>query len=143
MESILQFFGQQSILVSAIIVVIALIAQEVLSEKKGSEYSLDPETAALMLFKGVKIFDVREKDSFKESHIEHAKWQNAKQLEMNPDKYISPKKKYIFYCGNGNQSGELARTLRQKAGYETYYIEEGLDAWKRAKLTLINARSDK
>ena len=142
MDSILQFFGQQSILVSAIIVVIALIAQEALSEKKGSEYSLDPETVAVMLFKGVKIFDIREKDSFKESHIEHAKWQNAKQLEMNPEKYISPKKKYIFYCGNGNQSRELARTLRKKAGYETYYIEEGLDAWKRADLTLINTGSN-
>ena len=142
MDSILQFFGQQSILISAIIVVIALIAQEALSENKGSKYSIDPETAAVMLFRGVKIFDIREKASFKESHIEHAKWQNAKQLEINPEKYISPKKQYIFYCGNGNQSGELARTLRNKAGYQTYYIEEGLEAWKRAKLTLINTGSN-
>ena len=141
MESILQFFGQQSILISSIIVVIALIAQEALSEKTQAKYSLDAETAALMLFKGVKIFDIREKESFKEAHIEHAKWQSAKQLEMNPEKYISPKKQYIFCCSNGNQSGELARILRKKAGYETYYIQEGLEAWKRAKFTLINTRT--
>ena len=114
MEDIVRFLNEQSIIVCAIIVVVALIIQELVSEKKGAKYELSPEEAAIMIFKGAKIYDIREKEEYRKSHIECANWHNEKQLEMHPEKALNPKKTYIFYCDNGNKSGELANLLRKK-----------------------------
>ena len=142
MEEIIRFLNEQSIIVCAIIVVVALIIQELVSEKKGAKYELSPEEAAIMIFKGAKIYDIREKDEYKKSHIEYASWQNSKQLEMHPEKTLKPKKTYIFYCDNGNKSGEIANQLRKKNGFNTYFIERGLNAWQEEGLNIYQTQGN-
>ena len=143
MDSIIEFLGQQSILVTAIIVIVALIMQDTLGETKSAKHAVDPESAAVMLFKGFKIYDIRDKESFGKSHILNAKLQNPAQLKSDPDKYMSDKHKYIFYCADGKKSSELAGSLRKKLNLEIYAIEDGLEAWKRAKLTLVKQETGK
>lgn len=142
MEEIIRFLNEQSIIVCAIIVVVALIIQELVSEKKGAKYELSPEEAAIMIFKGAKLYDIREKDEYKKSHIEYANWQNSKQIEMYPEKTLKPKKNYIFYCNNGNKSGELANLLRKKSGFNTYFIERGLEAWQEEGLNIYKGQGN-
>ena len=136
MNEVFEFIGDQIGIISAIVLVLALIIQEIISNQKGSKYEVSPEEAAVMMFKGAKIIDIRDKGEFKSSHIEHAIWASAKNLEMYPDKTLRPKKSYIFYCNNGNRSGELASLLRKKSGFETYFISHGLESWNEARLSL-------
>ena len=136
MEEILQFVSEQYIIISAIVIVVVLIAQELISESRGSQYELTPEETAVMCFKGAKIIDIREKSQYKEAHISKAIWLSAKQLELYPEKALKPKQAYVLYCSDGNQSGELSRSLRKKSGYEVYFINEGMDAWRKAGMNL-------
>lgn len=129
MESILQFISEQSIIIAAILAVILLIVQEVLADKRGAQCPLSPEDAAVLLFKGAKLIDIRSKDVYQTGHIAGAVWHNPQHLSLHPEKTLRPQKTYIFVCDNGVQSGELANLLRQKNGYQTHYIQQGMTAW--------------
>ncbi|MAV29289.1 MAG: hypothetical protein CMF43_05750 [Legionellales bacterium] len=134
---IFQFLSDQTVIISAIVVVVALILQEFISDRRGSKYELTPEEATVRLYKGAKLVDLRDKESFRQCHIKGAVWHNIKQLEMYPDKSLRPKRSYIFYCSNGTQSAELATLLRNKSGYKTYFISHGFEAWQEAGLDVI------
>lgn len=136
MDDFYHFLADQSIIVFAIMVVLVLIVQEFIADKKSEKHALTPEEAAVMVYKGAKIFDLREKDDYRQGHIERAVNQKPKALELHPEKIMQPKQIYIFYCQNGNRSSELALLLRQKNGFQTYYIQQGLDAWLADGLTL-------
>ena len=142
MQDVIQFLSDQALIISAIIFVVALILQEVISERRGSKYELTPEEATVRLYKGAKLVDLRDKQSFRRCHIKGAVWHNLKQLEMYPDKSLRPSRSYVFYCNNGNQSGELARLLRHKNGYKAYYISHGLEAWQEAGLDVVQLKGD-
>lgn len=141
MDSFYQFLSDQSVIVVAILVVLTLIVQELLSDKKSAQYALSPDEAAVMVFKGAKIFDLRDKEDFRKGHIERAVNQKRKALELHPQKIMQPKQTYIFYCHNGNLSSELANMLRQKNGFRTYYLQQGVEAWKESGFTLTTRTS--
>ena len=86
MDPIIQFISEQSILISAIIVVVALIIQEILADKKGAESELTAEESAVMCFKGAKLIDIRDKEDYRTLHADTAIWSNPTQLEMHPEK---------------------------------------------------------
>lgn len=137
MEMMYQFLTEQMVIISAIIVVVALILQEFITDRRGSKYELSPEEATVRLYKGAKLIDLRDKECFRECHIKGAVWHNIKQLELYPDKALRPKRSYVFYCSNGSQSGQLATLLRNKSGYKTYFISHGMEAWQEAGLDVI------
>tara|TARA_B100001989_G_scaffold225400_1_gene180414 strand:- start:6576 stop:7001 length:426 start_codon:yes stop_codon:yes gene_type:complete len=134
MDPIIQFISEQSILISAIIVVVALIIQEILADKKGAESELTAEESAVMCFKGAKLIDIRDKEDYRTLHADTAIWSNPTQLEMHPEKNLKSDKTYIFYCSDGVKSGELANLLRRKSGYKTFFIAQGFPAWTAADL---------
>ena len=136
MQEIFQFISDQMVIIVAIIVVLLLILQEFLSDRRGSAFALSPDEAAVLLFKGAKLIDIRDKESFSAGHIKGAMRCNINQVEMYPEKVLRPKRTYIIYCSNGNQSGELSKMLREKSGYNTYYIADGITAWQNDGLDL-------
>ena len=138
MSGLTQFLMHESGLICSIFLVLGLIVQERLGEQKAAAYGLDPDDAAVLLYKGVRLIDVRDRASYKKSHIERARWQSRSQLEMHPDKILNPQQQYIIYCDTGSVSEELARLLRKKAGYDVYYIASGLESWKNSNLKVIN-----
>jgi rhodanese-related sulfurtransferase len=141
MDNLYQFLSDQSVIIVAIMIVVTLIVQEILSEKKSAHYALSPEEAAVMVFKGAKIFDLRDKEDYRKGHIERAVNQKPKALELRPEKIMQPKQTYIFYCHNGHLSSELAQMLRQKNGFQTYYLQQGVDAWIEAGFALTTRTS--
>ena len=130
MQEIFQFISDQMVIIVAIVVVLVLILQEFLSDRRGSAYALSPDEAAVLLFKGAKLIDIRDKECFSAGHIKGATRCNINQVEMYPEKVLRPKRTYIIYCSNGNQSGELSKMLREKSGYNTYYTADGISAWQ-------------
>ena len=134
MDAIIQFISEQSILISAIIVVLALIIQEIIADKKGAESALTAEETAVMCFKGAKLIDIRDKEDYRKLHADTATWANASQLEMHPEKNLKAEKLYVFYCADGSKSEALAQLLRRKSGYKTYFIQQGFPAWTAANL---------
>ena len=137
MDQIFNFLSEQMVIVSAIVIVVAMILQELISDRRGSKYALTPEEATVRLYKGAKLVDIRDKESFRRCHIKGAVWHNIKQLEMTPDKSLRPTRSYVFYCSNGSQSGQLANLLRNKSGYKAYFISQGIEAWQDAGLDVV------
>jgi hypothetical protein len=66
---IFQFLSDQTVIISAIVVVVALILQEFISDRRGSKYELTPEEATVRLYKGAKLVDLRDKESFTYSTV--------------------------------------------------------------------------
>lgn len=70
-----------------------------------------------------KIIDIRDKDSFKKSHIKNAINIENKSLRETPNQ-LKKDEKILLYCFTGNTTKSLAKFLQNK-GYNNIYILDG------------------
>ena len=83
------------------------------------------------------VFDVRKKPAFDESSetVPSAKWQVHDEVETWAANF-SPDHTIVVYCVHGHEvSQNAARTLREM-GFEAFYLEGGIDGWKKEGLPL-------
>ncbi|MDF1677829.1 MAG: rhodanese-like domain-containing protein [Legionellaceae bacterium] len=120
-------------------VLILMIINERITQKKGPK-NLSPNAAvdAINHEKAV-IIDMRDRESFRQSHIVDAKNipnATAEQLE----KYKT--KPFILICARGLQSSALAVKLRKQGFTEVMVLTGGITAWKAASLPLIKGKKE-
>ncbi|OQX73775.1 MAG: hypothetical protein B6D59_04575 [Campylobacteraceae bacterium 4484_4] len=89
--------------------------------------------------RNVTLLDVRTKREKREDgYIEGAKLIPVEELEKRIDE-LSPykKRKLIVYCRSGHRSVTASRILAN-AGYRTYNVKGGINAWKKEGLPLAS-----
>lgn len=101
------------------------ISRQRLSEALGSENKND-----------VLIFDVREKEEFRVSHLRGAKYLSPSTWKSSFLKKYGEQvkgKQIIFYCSVGVRSSKMAdylnKSLREQGAKEIYNLEEGIFGW--------------
>ena len=87
----------------------------------------------------VTIIDIRDEESYKESHVECAQSVNESNLEdflRKADKE-SP---LICYCYHGFSSQNAAQFFQEEGFKKVYSIEGGFEAWKTVYPTESNVK---
>jgi rhodanese-related sulfurtransferase len=103
--------------------------------------SISPERAAELVRAGAVMIDIREADEHAREHIPGARHHALSLIEQtapirNGDGVL------IFHCRSGARTkGNAARLAAVTPQCETYILEGGLDAWRKAGLPVALDRS--
>lgn len=103
--------------------------------------SISPTHAAELVRKGAVLVDVREADEYAREHIPGARHHALSRIDAE-----NPIRKgddvLVFHCRSGARTkGNAARLSAATENCETYILEGGLDAWKKAGLPVTLDRS--
>jgi rhodanese-related sulfurtransferase len=103
---------------------------------------ISPERAAALMRDGAILVDIRERDEYARERIDGARHHAASILDRDhparPGDAV-----LIFHCKSGNRTTQNAPRIASDmpAGVETYILDGGIDAWKKAGLPVAFDRS--
>ena len=103
---------------------------------------ITPERAAALVRDGALLVDIRERDEHARERIEGARHHALSVIDR--DHPARPGDKVlIFHCRSGTRTAQSAPQIASAmpAGVETYILEGGIDAWKKAGLPVTIDRS--
>ncbi|MFZ5691666.1 MAG: rhodanese family protein [Pseudomonadota bacterium] len=96
---------------------------------------ISPERAAELMRNGAVLIDIRERDEYARERIEGARHHALSVLDQEhparPGDDV-----LIFHCRSGARTAQNAERLAHcvPAGVETYVLDGGIEAWKKAGL---------
>lgn len=103
--------------------------------------TISPARAAELMRKGAVLIDIRERDEHARERIPGARHHALSRLDTGAvaregDSVL------VFHCRSGARTkGNASRLAASAAGCETYVLEGGIDAWKKAGLPVTLDRS--
>lgn len=103
---------------------------------------ISPERAAMLMREGAVLVDIRERDEHARERIADARLHAASILDR--DHPARPGDEVlIFHCKSGNRTTQNATRIAAgiPADIDTYILEGGIDAWKKAGLPVTVDRS--
>ncbi len=85
------------------------------------------------------LFDVRRREAYEQGQdlIPTARWRDHRQAASWAGE-IPPGAAAVVYCVHGHQVSESAASLLRAAGIEAFYLEGGIEAWRKAGLPVID-----
>lgn len=135
MEQVLEFAGNNTILVTAFLVVLSALIWNLIADP-GGKNAVDPLTATSMInHEDAVVIDVRSIAEYKGGHIVNAInipmngfGNSMKQLEKHRDKPI------VAVCRSGSRSGAACSMLRKNGFENVKNLRGGMMAWENANL---------
>ena len=94
---------------------------------------LSPQSIHQHLDQGAVLVDIRSADEYAREHINQARHIPMEQLATDATA-LKDAKAVIFHCRSGNRTRMNEAVLGACVPCETYVLEGGLDAWKKAEL---------
>ncbi len=136
MEQFIEFAGNHVALFAALIVISALLAQNLWASTSNAGGAIDPPRATELINREeAVVVDVRAMADFAKGHIINAInipnngfKDQIKKLEKHKDSPI------IVYCSSGANSGAICKLLRKEGFDKVYQLRGGLMAWRNAGL---------
>ncbi|HEY6024574.1 MAG TPA: rhodanese family protein [Pseudolabrys sp.] len=103
--------------------------------------TISPARAAELMREGAVLIDIREADEHARERIPGARHHALSRIDAdNPAQ--AGDNVLVFHCRSGARTqGNAARLSAVSRGCETYILEGGLDAWKKAGLPVTLDRS--
>ncbi len=135
MDQLIEFAGNHLLLVTAFIVILALLTWNLIANP-GGKGSVDASGATNMINReNALVIDVRPMADFNKGHIVDAMnipmngFKNQLgQLEKHKDRPI------VVNCRSGNQSQAACKTLRDAGFEKVYNLRGGIMGWQAANL---------
>ncbi len=136
MDQMAQFITNHWQLWLALVILLAVIfIQELLTQKKRAKELSTTAAVQSMNHENAVVFDLRDADAFRASHIIDSKHATAEAFtEQRMDQYKN--KPLIFVCAKGLQSAALATKLRGLGFTKPMVLAGGIAAWQAAGLPL-------
>lgn len=97
---------------------------------------LSPHVTRQHLDQGALLVDIRSADEYAREHIAHAHHIPMERFAEGAGA-LQDAKAVIFHCRSGNRTQMNAHVLSACVPCETYVLEGGLDAWKKAGLPVV------
>ena len=136
-----EFAVNHLLLVSAFVVILAMLAGVELRHRFGKVRDITPgEATRLINHENAILVDMRNDKDYRDGHIVNAFHVPADKNESvgKLDKYRD--RPLIVCCRSGNQSLRLCTELSKKGFASVYNLKGGLHAWQQAGLPLSKGR---
>ncbi|MCC5867908.1 MAG: rhodanese-like domain-containing protein [Gammaproteobacteria bacterium] len=138
MERIFEFSGNHPFLVTALVVMILLVAFHEFRRRAQGASSVTTADAVRLINRGAVVVDVRDAAAFTAGHIVNARHHPAASLKDNPESLAKLRKKtLLLVCDNATISGRAAGELRQQGFEQVFNLRGGLSAWRQENLPLV------
>jgi rhodanese-related sulfurtransferase len=136
-----EFAVNHVLLVSAFVVILAMLVGTELRQRFGKVRDIAPgEATRLINHENAVLVDMRNDKDYRDGHIV-----NAVQVPADKNEAAGKLEKYrdrplIVCCRSGNQSLRLCTELSKKGFASVYNLKGGLHAWQQAGLPLSKGR---
>ena len=138
MERIFEFSGNHPFLITALVVMIFVVAFHEFRRRAQGTTSLVTGDAVRLINRGAVVVDVREPSVFATGHIVQARNHSAAGLKDNPELLAKQRKKtLLLVCDTGMTSGRAAGELRKQGYEQVFNLRGGLNAWRQENLPLV------
>ena len=144
MTQFLEFAGNHTLLVLALLISFFVLIFTELRRKAGGLVAVDPTAAVALINNDGIVLDLRNAESFGRGHIVNAKNIPFDEFDAQQDKLGKFKNKPIVaVCDSGISSNKVVASLR-KSGFESVYgLKGGMNAWGQAGLPVVAGKKTK
>ena len=144
MDKILEFIGNHTLLVTALMVSFFVAVFFELRRKASGTINIEATDAVKLINNGAMVLDLRGADAFSRGHIVSARNMPHDELEAKISSLAQDKANpVVAVCENGISSTRSVNLLRQQ-GYESVYgLKGGMNGWSSAGLPVVTGKKTK
>ena len=144
MDKLLEFTGNHTLLVAALMISFFVVVFTELRRKASGLVNIDAIHAVKLINNEAVVIDLRSSDAYSKGHIVSARNIPSDELEAKIDGLESLKSKPIVaVCDAGLTSTKAVNTLRT-AGFESVYgVKGGMAGWTEAGLPVVTGKKTK
>lgn len=144
MERLLEFTGNHTLLVSALMISFFVLVFSELRRKATAVSAVDPSAAVRLINDDATIIDLRSAEAFGRGHIVNARNVPMDELGARMEKLGRLKgKPLVTVCDAGITSGRALATLKA-AGFDSVYnLKGGMNAWIQAGMPVVSGKKTK
>lgn len=141
MEKLLEFAGNNTLLVLALMISFFVVVFTELRRKAGSLLNVEAREAVKLINNDAIVIDLRTVDAFSSGHIVNAKNIPSDELDGKMNSLGKDKSKPIIaVCNAGITSTKAVNTLRA-AGFESVYgLKGGMAGWTQAGFPVVTGK---
>ena len=144
MDRILEFAGNNALLVTALLVSFFVLIFSELRRKASGLIDIEASEAIKLINNDAVVVDLRSADSFGRGHIVNARNIPSDELDAKAatlDQFKS--KPVIAVCDSGISSRRAVNSLRQKGLESVYSLKGGMAGWSQAGLPVVTGKKTK
>ena len=144
MTTFLEFAGNHTLLVLALLISFFVLIFTELRRRAGGLIAVEPTAAVALINNDGVVLDLRNTESFGRGHIVNAKNIPFDEFDEQQDRIGEFKSKPIVaVCDSGISSNKVVASLR-KSGFESVYgLKGGMNAWSQAGLPVVAGKKTK
>ena len=144
MDRLLEFAGNHTLLVFALVASFLLAVFTELRRKASGMLAVAPTEAVKLINNDAVVLDLRSSESFSRGHIVGARNVPMDQLDGSMEKLARFRDKpVVAVCDAGVTSTKAVNALR-KSGFESVYnLKGGMNAWGQAGLPVVSGKKTK
>ncbi len=144
MDKLLEFTGNNTLLVLALMISFFVVIFTELRRKAGGLVNVEPTEAVKLINNDALVIDLRGVDAFSKGHIVNARNIPSDELDAKMNMLDAAKSKSIVaVCDAGIASTKAVKALRL-AGFESVYgLKGGMTGWSQAGLPVVTGKKTK
>ena len=141
MDRLLEFAGNNTLLVFALVASFLLVIFTELRRKASGMLAVAPTEAVKLINNDAVVLDLRSAESFSRGHIAGARNVPMDELDGHMEKLAKFRNKpVVAVCDAGITSSKAVNSLR-KSGFESVYnLKGGMSAWGQAGLPVVSGK---
>jgi len=144
MDTFLEFTGNHTVLVLALMISFFVLVFSELRRKAGGLVAVDPSDAVALINNDATVIDLRNAEAYGRGHIVNARNIPFDELDANEDAIAKFKNKAIVaVCDSGVSSNKAVASLRGSGFESVYGLKGGMTAWSQAGLPVVTGKKTK
>lgn len=142
MDRFLEFAGNNTLLVSALMVSFFLVIFTEMRRKASGTINIEAVDAVKLINNNAVVVDLRSSDAHARGHIVNARSIPSDELEAKVST-LDKSKPVIAVCDSGVSSTRAVNNLRQKGFESVYGLKGGMNGWSQAGLPVVTGKKTK
>lgn len=144
MDRLMEFAGNHTLLVFALVTSFLLVVFTELRRKATGMLAVAPTDAVKLINNDAVVLDTRSAESFSRGHIVGARNVPMDELDGHLEKLARFKDKpVVAVCDAGITSSKAVNTLRNSGFESVYNLKGGMNAWGQAGLPVVSGKKTK
>jgi rhodanese-related sulfurtransferase len=142
MENILEFAGDNTLLVLALTISFFVLVFSELRRKASGLVAITPGAAVTLINNDAAVVDLRNTEAFSRGHIVNAKNIPYDEFDAKMDS-LDKSMPVVAVCDAGTTSNKAVATMRQSGFESAYGLKGGMNAWSQAGLPVVTGKKTK